>query len=143
MAYLGKHPHGSAVLLAVACVDPDGVPTVPDAAPTVAVYTKTGNGGTANTMVAAHKDIDSSGAFRGLFKLRWRGTLGTGPHSAIYSWVIGGVTYHKVDTLQRVYSGGGSSSGTVLAMAAVPQHGLKAVQYDTEDGVIWHGRNPK
>lgn len=142
MAYLGKFQNGDRLPLAVACVDKEGVPTAPDLAPTAKIFIDDGTLQATVSLPAVHADINSAGAFQGLFKIRYlEGGLATDKYYVAYRYYLSGVPYQtETDSFELV--AGGNSAGTVIALAHTPQHGQSVVQYDTEDGNIYLGRNP-
>lgn len=107
----GKVILGSQLRLTVQCTAA-GVPTAPDSAPTLKVYTDTGTLVRSLT-VPPQDQTNATGLFGYLLPLN--SSYSTGKHFALWSWVISSTTYtRELDHFEIV--AGGHADGMLNAM---------------------------
>ena len=151
MAHLGNYLVGDSVPIVLATIDKVGVPTKPDATPTYHIIQYSGTTAVLGSRIpAVLDDRSSAGAFLGLFAARYRltGTFSqqNGLYMIVKKWVIGGQTYHDCDTFTVNSVAGddqGPDNGAVIGVCWTPRSNNVAIHFDTEDGDVQLGINPR
>lgn len=140
--YLGRFQRGDSIPLSYSCVDINGATVLPNQAPTASIHSTAGTlQGTAIKLPVKHADINSSGTLLGFFSKRhFIGSLSTGRYNIFYQLASDPTIIKRVDNFDVI--AGGSANGDVIAIDYTPQFGRQAIQYDTEDGNIFLGKNP-
>lgn len=138
--FRGSKVLGDEIPLGVQCANPAGVPTAPDAAPVMKVYTNAG------VLVRSMSIPPDKGGATGLFSymLPLNSLFSTGRHFVRYSYLILGVTYVPDDIDVFVINPGGSADGEFLSLHYMDRPDQQDwVLGQTSQGVLTAARGPQ
>lgn len=139
MANLGRYFVGDTVLLSVTTKtgnNGSGTATLPDAAPTAALYN--GSSTIETITLPISNRYTTTAYFKKLFLIG--SSHGAASYTVTYSWAISATPYSSGDTF-TVYAGG-DADGSVISAGAVEQPEANYILYETETGSLKSGRNP-
>lgn len=136
----GRAVIGAEIMLGCSCDPGNGVPTAPDSAPTMSVYTEAG-ALVASKQIPPLDQFSSTGLFE--YMLPLNSSFSVGRHVVRYSFVISGTTYTTdLDTFEIV--AGGDNSGQFLSLFYLDRpDGNDFILGQTEMGSLTIGRGPK
>jgi hypothetical protein len=136
--YRGRYQQGEEIPLGVLCYDSSGVPTAPDAAPTLEIY----SGGSHILPGKAIPALDKA-AVTGLFqhKLYLNEHYPAGLYQATYRWTKGGFFGLQTDTFEVMP--GGDATGSVVAMTYLERPQASFVLQQRDSGHLFKGKNPR
>jgi hypothetical protein len=140
MAFRGRYQVGQKVPLGCFCIDANGVPTPPAAAPTMDIFSP------ANALIISADlvpIVDPANA-PGYFQQNWFLTsyyTAVGLYTVIYHWVIGSApAFQSEDTFEVV--DGGNYSGSIIALHYHDRPWAQNLIYQMDGGNLAKGRNP-
>lgn len=137
MAYRGRHPLGSRLLLGVRCLNGSGTPTLPDNAPVALVYSSTGLVASLRLPVVDRQDV--TGWFAQPLLLDSR--FAAGPHRVVYQYSLSGTAGGQSDHFEVVP--GGHADGAGLAVSYYSRPASDFVLLQTDSGRLLRRRNPR
>ncbi len=147
MAYRGRYFLGDEIPLGVLTTDSSGVPALPDACPTMKIYSSTGQvtqgwlpgglGGTSSLVPV----LDRYGA-TGLFGVRLLlgPAFSTGLYTVKYSWTVSAVRGAELDTFEVLP--GGDIKGNAISMFFHRQAQADFIVREQDSGRLLANRNP-
>lgn len=137
MSFCGRYPLGETVPLAFLSQNASGVPSLPDAVPSILIYSD--SGAMKKGFVPAYDRYSVTGLF--LLPLFLDADFAQGRYHAVMDYAISGNAYRAQHDFEVL--GCGDSGGRVLAlgMMELPSAGY-ALPY-TERGIIKKLRNPR
>ena len=135
--YLGRQQIGTWMHVLLQCVNSDGEAAMPDAVPVIKVWS-----GSALILDAEMPVFDKSiqvGLFR--YPIFFGELYSTGSHVMKLFYVTGGVGVSEERRFDLI--AGGNDAGQVLGMIFFHRPDSNSILYQTEDGRIRRGRNPR
>jgi len=136
--YLGRFQRGTWVTIWLQCVNTSGAPAMPDTVPTIRVWQ--GSTVLVNKEIPVEDKSVQTGLFRyPLFLGESFSDTGTIQVQLFYVRSGDGVTSNRTIEVAP----GGNPAGQVLSMAYVHQPHANYIVYQTEDGRIRFGKNPR
>lgn len=146
MGWLGSYVPGDKVLLSVVTTNSNGVPTMPDTAPTYQIMRNAAQAVAVTPMpIADRYGFDEAGIYNCLFMVNLMlGSQFVGTDAvyfALYRWTIGGSRFMRHDTFY-VTNDSGKEEGNVLSATSFPDRGAIPVLYETEGRSMRVGKNP-
>lgn len=137
MSFLGRYLKGDVVSLAFQSKTAAGVPTLPDAVPSVIIYSDTAS---LKTKFVPVQDRYVLTAFF-LLPLFLDANFAAGRYHAVFNYSISGTPLRETYEFEVLSLGGGDGAGIALAMMEMP-HADYAVQW-AQGGRIKKLRNPR
>ena len=136
MSYRGRYQLGQSIPLLLQCVNASGVPTVPDAAPTLEVWSSSAK--VQSLLIPVIDRYQVTGLFT--YTLFLDQSYAAGGYRAVFSWRSGtfrGLTVDHIEVLA-----GGDGRGAVIAMHYYLRPHARFLVQELNSGLLIKGRNP-
>jgi hypothetical protein len=136
MPYIGRYTQGGQCPLTLACVDVNGTPSLPAAAPTVQVRSDSGF-----IQAITLPILDRYGA-TGLFQysLPLGSSYPSGRYRVTYHWTVGSFVGTTEDNFE--VAAGGDAAGAIIAAQWYERPHANFLVLQTDTGTLLFGRNP-
>jgi hypothetical protein len=140
MLYRGRYFQGTEIPLGVQVVDVNSVPTAPDAAPTMDVFSPSGKAISGKAIPAVEKAI-LTGLF--YYKLFLGPLYSPGLYSVSYRWTTGGGAFLGMDVDTFEVLPGGNAKGCAISLAYIDRPQAKFIIQQWDSGRLRKNRNPR